>query len=74
MVLLIVTLGAAALDLGPLNLPIAVTIAVIKAVIVVLYFMHVRYSSHLVRFFAGATFFWLALMFILTLSDYASRR
>ena len=52
---------------------IAVTIAVIKAGLIVLYFMHVRYSSHLVQFFAGATFFWLAILFVLTLSDYFSR-
>jgi cytochrome c oxidase subunit 4 len=73
MILLIITLAAAAIDLGPLNVFIAVTIAVIKASLVVLYFMHVRYSTHLVKFFAGATFFWLAILFVLTLSDYFTR-
>jgi cytochrome c oxidase subunit 4 len=73
MILLIVTLAAAAIDLGPLNVMIAVTIAVIKASLVVLYFMHVRYSTQLVQFFAGATFFWLAILFVLTLSDYFTR-
>jgi cytochrome c oxidase subunit IV len=73
MILLVVTLGAAAIDLGPLNLPIAMTIAVAKAVLIVMFFMHVYYSSHLVKFFAGAALFWLMIMFVLTLSDYASR-
>jgi cytochrome c oxidase subunit IV len=73
MILLIVTLAAAAVDLGPWNIIIAMTIAVAKAALVVLYFMHVRYSSHLVQFFAGATFFWLAILFVMTLSDYFSR-
>jgi cytochrome c oxidase subunit 4 len=77
MVLLIITLAAAYFDLshiwGPLNIIIAMTIAVIKAVLVVLYFMHVRYSSRLTWFFAGAAFIWLAIMFGITLSDYFSR-
>ena len=73
MILLIVTLAAAAIDLGRRNVRIAVTSAVIKASLVVLYFMHVRYSTDLVKFFAGATFFWLAILFVLTLSDYATR-
>lgn len=73
MVLLVLTLAAAAVDLGSLNILIAMTIAVVKAALVVLYFMHVRYSSHLVKFFAGATFFWLMILFMLTLADYFSR-
>jgi cytochrome c oxidase subunit 4 len=73
MVLLVLTLVAAAFDLGPWNIIIAMTIAVVKAALVVLFFMHVYYSSHLVKFFAGATFFWLAILFVMTMSDYASR-
>jgi cytochrome c oxidase subunit 4 len=73
MVLLVITLLAASVDLGPWNVIIAMTIAVAKAGLVVLFFMHVRYSSHLVQFFAGATFFWLAILFVLTLSDYFTR-
>lgn len=73
MVLLVITLAAAAFDLGPWNLPIAMTIAVVKAVLVFLFFMHLRWSSHLVRFFAGAALIWLIIMFVLTLSDYLSR-
>jgi len=73
MVLLVLTVLAAKVDLGPWNIIIAMTIAVVKAAMVVLYFMHVRYSSDLVKFVAGATFFWLAILFTLTMSDYFTR-
>ena len=71
--IIVITLAAAAVDLGSLNILIAMTIAVAKAALVVLYFMHVRYSSHLVKFFCAATFFWLLILFVLTLADYFSR-
>jgi len=73
MILLVATLGAAAVNLGPMNLPIAMAIAVGKAYIIVTYFMHLKWSTWLVRFFAGAAFFWLLIMFAITMSDYASR-
>ena len=58
---------------GPLNAVVALTIAVIKATFVVLYFMHVRYSSRLVWLVIAAALFWLAIMFALTISDYSTR-
>jgi cytochrome c oxidase subunit 4 len=61
------------MDLGRMNAVVALTIAVIKATLVVLYFMHVRYSSKLTWVFVGAGFFWLAIMVALTLSDYMTR-
>src|SRR5438128_1436738 len=73
MVLLVLTLVAAHFDLGEWNIVIAVTIAVIKAVLVVLYFMHLRYSSQLVRVFGVAAIFWLGILFAMTLSDYVGR-
>lgn len=73
MVLLVITLGAAAIPLGPLNLPIALTIAVAKMVIIVQYFMHLKFSTKLVRLFGTCAGIWLSILFILTLSDYASR-
>jgi cytochrome c oxidase subunit IV len=73
MVLLVVTLYAAYLNLGEWNLVIAVTIAVLKALLVVLFFMHLRWSTYLVRVFAGAALFWLSILFVLTLQDYFSR-
>ena len=80
MVLLVLTLAVAAVDFAKLgaewawvNVTVAVTVAVIKAALVILYFMHVRYSSRLVWFFAGAAFLWLVVMFALTFADYFSR-
>ena len=58
---------------GPLNAIVALTIAVIKATFVVLYFMHVRYSSRLIWLVIAAALFWLAIMFALTISDYSTR-
>ena len=58
---------------GPLNAVVALTIAVIKATFVVLYFMHVRYGSRLVWLVIAAALFWLAIMFALTISDYSTR-
>jgi cytochrome c oxidase subunit IV len=58
---------------GPLNAVVALTIAVIKATFVVLYFMHVRYSSRLIWLVIAAALFWLAIMFALTISDYSTR-
>src|SRR6266702_6812694 len=58
---------------GPLNAIVALTIAVIKATLVVLYFMHMRYSPRLIWLVFGAALFWLAIMFALTFSDYSTR-
>jgi cytochrome c oxidase subunit IV len=58
---------------GPLNAVLALTIAVIKATFVVLYFMHVRYSGRLIWLVIVAALLWLAIMFALTVSDYWTR-
>lgn len=67
------TVGAAYLDLGPLNAVVALTIAVAKAVLVVLYFMHIRYSTGLTRLVVAAGFFWLLILLALLFSDYWTR-
>ena len=67
------TVGVAFLDLGPLNTVVAITIAVLKALLVILYFMHVKYSSRLTWVFAGAAFVWLVLMLGFTLADFDTR-
>ncbi len=72
-VLTVVTWSVAKIDLRILNVIVALTIAVIKATLVVLYFMHVRYSSRLTWVFVCAGFFWLAILVALTLSDYETR-
>ena len=73
MALLVLTVLAAMLNLGHFNLILALTIAVIKAVVVILYFMHVRWSSALTWVFAGAAFLWLGILLTLSASDYVTR-
>ena len=58
---------------GKLNVIIALTIAVIKATLVVLYFMHVRYSSRLIWVVFTSALFWLVILFAFTFSDYLTR-
>jgi cytochrome c oxidase subunit 4 len=60
-------------DLGPMNTVVALTIAGIKALLVVLWFMHVKYSSRLTWIFAVAGFLWLILMIGLTMADFDTR-
>ena len=67
------TWGIAFLDLGKWNPVIALTIAVTKATLVILYFMHVRYSNKLTIVTVCAGFFWLLILITLSLSDYLSR-
>ena len=67
------TVFAALNDLGPFNTVVALVIACIKAVLVVLYFMHVRYSSRLTWAVVLGGFFWLILLLLMTLSDYITR-
>jgi cytochrome c oxidase subunit 4 len=72
-VLLVVTVAAAQVDLGAWNTPIAMAIALAKAALIVLFFMHVRYGSPLLRIFAAGGFLWLVIMFILLMPDYLTR-
>ena len=59
---------------GPLNVVVALTIACIKATLVVLYFMHVRYSGRLVSLVIIAALLWLVILFAITFSDYWTRQ
>jgi cytochrome c oxidase subunit 4 len=69
----ILTVVVAYFDLGRANVFIALGIAIIKATLVVLFFMHVRWSSTLTKVFVVAGLFWLFIMVALTLSDYLTR-
>jgi cytochrome c oxidase subunit IV len=60
-------------DLGALNAVAALTIAVFKAVLVVLFFMHVRYSTRLTSVVVIASVFWLGILLALTFGDYLTR-
>jgi len=73
MVLLALTVGVALFDLGPLSLAVALVIAVTKAVLILLVFMHVRYGSREVLVFAGAAYLWLAILLVGTFHDYVTR-
>ena len=68
-----VTVLAAFTDMGVLNFPVALAIAITKATLVVLFFMHVKYSSQLTKLFVAMAFFFLVVLFGLTLTDYLSR-
>jgi cytochrome c oxidase subunit IV len=75
MVLTVLTVAAANFDLGneAINTSIALAIAVAKAVLVILYFMHVRYSPRLTWVVVVSGFLWLFIMIALTMSDYLTR-
>ncbi len=60
-------------NIGGFTLPIALGIAVMKATLIILFFMNVKYSSHLTWVFAGAGFVWLMILFGFTLVDHVSK-
>jgi cytochrome c oxidase subunit 4 len=71
--LTIVTVLAAFVELGVLNTPLALGIALLKATLVVLFFMHVRYNTPLMWVFAAAGFFMVLIFLALLMQDYMSR-
>ena len=73
MALTILTVWVAYYDLGSWNVIVALSIAVLKGTLVVLYFMHVRYSPRLIWVCSGAATVWLAILILLTFSDYSTR-
>lgn len=72
-VLTVATTLVAYVDLGPLNVITALAIAVVKMLLVALFFMHVRYSTRLTRLVVGGGLLWLGILFLLTMSDYVTR-
>jgi cytochrome c oxidase subunit 4 len=73
MVCTYLTWQVAFFDLGALNTVVALGIAVFKATLVVLFFMHVRHGARLTWIVIAGGLFWLALMLIITMSDYLTR-
>jgi len=67
------TYGVALVDLGPWNIVVALMIAFFKMSLVVLFFMHVKQESRLLKMFVAAGFVWLAILLVFLLSDYLSR-
>ena len=60
-------------DLGAMSTVVALAIAVFKATIVVLFFMHVKYSSRLTWVVVVGSVFWLGILLVLTFNDYLTR-
>ncbi len=71
--LTLITVDVAFYNLGILNLYVALAIAVTKATIIVLYFMHVKFGPRLIWVFALAGVFWMVIFLALTLGDYLTR-
>ncbi len=67
------TVGAAFVEMGPFNPVVAILIACIKAVLVILFFMHVYFSSRLMKLTVASGFFTFLVLITMTLSDYLSR-
>jgi len=67
------TVQMAFIDLGPFNTVAALVIAVFKATLVVLFFMHVKYSPRLTWAVVGGSVFWLGILLVLTIGDYLTR-
>jgi cytochrome c oxidase subunit IV len=72
-VLTATTTAISFLDLGPWNTVVALGIAFLKATLVVLFFMHVKYSPRLTQITIAGGLFWLAILIALTLSDFVTR-
>lgn len=73
MVLLFATVAAGEINLGRANVPIALAIAVMKMLLIMTWFMHLKYMASLVRVFAGAAFLWLGIGALFTFADYLTR-
>lgn len=73
MILMAATIGFAYLDLGLFNNLIAMGIAIAKTLLIILFFMHLRYSSRLTGIFAAVGFLFLVILVAFTLSDYLTR-
>jgi cytochrome c oxidase subunit IV len=69
----VLTVAAARVDFGAFNNVVMLTIACAKALLVILFFMHVRWSSRLTWVVAASGFFWLLILFTITMTDYMSR-
>jgi len=68
-----ITTAVAYVDLGPFNVVVMLLIAFTKAALVILFFMHVKFTNRLTQLAAVSGFAWLAIMVGLTLSDYLTR-
>ncbi len=79
MVLMVLTIAAWWVEKNLIEMPgwlavaIAMTIAIAKTVLIVLYFMHVKVSSRITQVYAAGAFVWLIILFVITMGDYVAR-
>lgn len=74
LVLTVATTLIAFVNLGPFNAAVALTIATLKALLVILFFMHVKYAGErMVRAVVVSGFFFLAILMALSMTDYLTR-
>jgi len=73
LVLLVLTVAAAQFQLGVLAAPVAFTIAMVKAVIIAAFFMHLKGGQRLTQLVAAGSLLWLVLLVGLTITDYVTR-
>ena len=73
MVFVAITVSASFIDLGIISIIIVLGIATTKAGLIMLYFMHLRYSPKLMWVFAGLGFFGLSIMILIAMGDYVAR-
>jgi small subunit ribosomal protein S15 len=74
LILTVVTVGASRIDFGPANMLIAMLIASVKASLVILFFMHVKWDTAINKIVFLSSFLFLSLLFVFTLADQATRR
>ncbi len=73
LILTVLTVYAAFIDMGVMNEVVGLGIATTKAILVMMFFMHLRHSVRLVKIVAASGVFWLAVLILLAMSDYATR-
>ena len=73
MVLTGATVWVATFDLGFYNFAVAIAIAIVKATLVILYFMHLKFSPAQIKLAMVIGIFWLMVMLVITTFDYISR-
>ena len=73
LILTAATTVVATIDLGPLNVVMALLIAVVKMMLVALFFMHLRHSTILTKVVVGGGMLWLGILLLLSLSDFITR-
>jgi len=73
LILTAATTMVSTIDLGPFNVVMALLIAVVKMMLVALFFMHLRHSTILTKVVVGGGMLWLGILLVLSLSDFVTR-